>query len=109
MSYPPHIRRRRKSPYDSQVLGVAVRRAEHSQPARVAPAPTLTEPRVKLMRAIAKGEVKRGLQGYRNDWRWHGTTVTGRVEQLTACEWVQIIDGHPVLSLAGEAVLEAVK
>lgn len=105
MPRPPAIRRRRQSPWDKQVLGVAVRRAERGTTITPGAPLKLTEPRVKLMHAIGAGEVKRGLQQYRNDWRWHGLTVTARIEQLIGCGWCEVVDGHPKLTDAGREAL----
>lgn len=99
---PPHIRRRHKSPYDKQVLGVAVRRAESAQ----APAPLkLTESRATLMRAIANGEVKAGQGQYVGDWRHDGATVTARVVQLIKAGWAEPVRRHVELTEAGTAAL----
>lgn len=102
----PPFRRKTRSPYDRQVLGVRVRAAEAAtQPIAL----KLTEPRLKLMRAIAAGEVKVGHGSYANHWRWSGTTVTERVGQLLGADWVHVVAKHVELTEAGRAVLDGAK
>lgn len=99
-----HFSRRRRTPFDKQVLGVAVRRAEAAQEPIVL---KLTEPRIKLLTAIDAGEVKAGQGGYIGDWRWSGLTVTGRVQQLFRAGWAEVSGRHVALTEAGVAVLKS--
>lgn len=98
----PPFRRRPSNAYAGQVLGVRVRAAEvATQPMPL----KLTEPRVKLMRAISGGEVKAGRDSYAGHWRWHGLTVSKRVKQLLDARWAQVVAKHVELTDAGRAVL----
>lgn len=93
--------RGRRNPFNSQVLGIRVRRAEHATP--VTPL-KLTESRLQLMHAIAAGEVKQGRGQYVGGYRWHELTVTVRVRQLIAAGWAR--DGKTVeLTDAGLAAM----
>lgn len=102
MPLPGHMRRRHKSPYDKQVLGVAVRRAEAAQDPVLL---KLTVPRVQLMNAVAAGEVKAGQGSYIGDWRWSGLTVTARVVQLMRAGWAEVEGKHVALTEAGKTAL----
>jgi hypothetical protein len=66
----------------------------------------MTVPRAKLMRAIAAGEVKAGQGSYVGDWRWAGTTVTGRVNQLLRAGWAEVVKRHVELTDAGRKALD---
>ena len=99
---PGHYRRKHRSPFDRQVLGVAVRRAEAAQDPIVL---NLTEPRLKLMHAVAAGEVKAGQGSYVGDWRWSGLTVTARVVQLFRAGWAEVEGKHVTLTDAGRSQL----
>lgn len=100
----PRYRRKPSSPFNKQVLGVAVRIAERE------PRPLkLTEFRVKLMRAIDNGEVKAGHGSYIGQWRWQGMTITGKVLQLIHAGWVCQVKQHAELTDAGKLVLPAIE
>lgn len=100
--FPGHYPRRHKNPFDKQVLGVAVRRAEAAQEPVLL---KLTEPRIKLMRAVEAGEVKAGQGSYIGDWRWSGLTVTARVTQLLKAGWAEVEGKHVTLTEAGKTAL----
>lgn len=102
MPFPPPFRRRgSRDPYRNQVLGVVVRQAERE------PSPLkLTEPRVKLMRAIEAKEVKLGKGRFAQDWRWRGDTVTQRVNLIIRAGWAEPKGAHVELTEAGRVVLK---
>lgn len=97
----PYAGRKPRNPFNQQVLGIRVRRAEHATP--VTPL-KLTESRLKLMAAIGASEVKAGRGQYVGGYRWHELTVSGRVRQLIAAGWAR--DGKTVeLTEAGLAAM----
>lgn len=97
-----HYSRRHKNPFDKQVLGVAVRRAEAAQEPVVL---KLTLPRIQLMKAIGAGEVKAGQGSFVGEWRWAGLTVTARVVQLMRAGWAGSAGKHVELTDAGREAL----
>lgn len=100
----PPFRRRRHDPYGKHVLGIRVRQAEN---AAVAPL-KLTDYRATLLRAADKGEIKRGRANsqFENAWRWKGSTVTVRVQELIGVRWLTRVGEHAELTDAGRAALE---
>jgi hypothetical protein len=105
MPLPAHLRRRKpRDPLAGQVLGV------YRGPQRVSEPPTLTAYRLRLLKAIAAGEVKLGTGSYTGAFRWHcsggaHSTVTKAVTPFIRCGWAVAVGKHLELTEAGRAQL----
>jgi hypothetical protein len=103
---PGHLRKRFKSrdPLAGQVLGV------YRGPQRASDPPTLTAYRLRLLKAIAAGEVKLGTGVHTGAFRWHHqqshSTVTKAVTPFIRCGWAVAVGKHLELTAAGRAQIE---
>ena len=99
----PVRHRRPRDPLAGQVLGV------YRGPARVSEPPTLTAYRLRLLKAIAAGEVKLGTGVHTGAFRWHHqqshSTVTKAVTPFIRCGWAVAVGKHLELTESGRKQL----